>query len=394
MSKKAICLYLHVHQPFRVRKYSVFDINKNSDYFDVDNKEIFLKVAGKSYLPTNKVLLRLLKKYPEFKISLSITGTFIEQCEMWSPVVLDSFKKLVETGRVEVLAETYHHSLAWFYSRAEFVRQVAAHEKKIAEVFGVRPTAFRNTELAYNNDLARWADEAGYKAIVAEGWEGTLSWRSPNYVYRPQDTKNIRLLAKNYKLSDDLAFRFSNRAWKEYPLTADKYLSWLDADEAPLINLFMDYETFGEHQWADSGIFEMLEEIPKRWLKIPEHSFVTISGAIKVDAPRDFIDCPNTMTWADSERDLTAWLGNKMQQESQRLLYSFENAVMKSGDIDLIEDWRRLTTSDLVYYICTKYFTDGDVHSYFSPYDSPYDAFIHYSNVLKDIYCRVNKKKD
>jgi alpha-amylase len=391
--RKAICLYLHVHQPFRVRDYPVFDVDKRSDYFGDDNKEIFLKVADKSYLPTNKLLLKMLKKYPEFKVSLSITGTFIEQCELWSPTVLESFKKLVDTGRVEILAETYYHSLAWFYSRAEFVRQVAAHEEKIFETFGVRTTAFRNTELAYNNDLARWADEAGYKAIIAEGWEGALNWRSPNFVYRPHDTKNIKLLTKNYKLSDDLAFRFSNRGWKEYPLTPEKYLKWLDAEEAPLINLFMDYETFGEHQWADSGIFELLESIPKRWLAIPDHTFATVTEAVELDKPRDFVDCPHTMTWADSERDLTAWLGNRMQQESQRILYSFESEVMKSGDVNLIGDWRRLTTSDHAYYICTKYFTDGDVHSYFSPYESPYDAFIFYSNALKDIYCRVNKDK-
>jgi alpha-amylase len=376
-----------------VRNYPIFDVNKRQDYFDgVENKEIFQKVANKSYLPTNKVLLKMLKKYPEFRLSLSLTGTFIEQCELWDVKVLESFKKLVETGRVEILAETYYHSLAWFYSRAEFVRQVAAHEDKVFKTFGVRPTAFRNTELAYNNDLARWADEAGYKAIVTEGWEGALDWRSPNFVYRPQGTRNIHLLTKNYKLSDDLAFRFSNRSWKEYPLTADKYLKWLDADDAPLINLFMDYETFGEHQWEDSGIFELLQEIPKRWLKLPEHGFATISEAVTLDEPRDFIDCPKTMTWADAERDLTAWLGNKMQQESQRLLYSFENAVLKSNDLDLIADWRKLTTSDHAYYICTKYFTDGDVHSYFSPYDSPYDAFVYYSNTLKDVYCRIHKK--
>ena len=322
-----------------------------------------------------------------------MSGTLIEQCELWGPDVLKSFKALVATGKVEILAETYYHSLAWFYSRAEFVRQVAAHEAKIFEVFGVRPTAFRNTELAYNNDLARWADEAGYKAIIAEGWEGTLSWRSPNYVYRPHDTKDIKLLTKNYKLSDDLAFRFSNRSWKEYPLTAEKYLTWLDAEDAPLVNLFMDYETFGEHQWADSGIFELLEEIPKRWLALPGHSFVTVSEAAELDEPRDFIDCPHTMTWADTERDLTAWLGNKMQQESQRILYSFESAVINSGDEALIRDWRLMTISDHPYYMCTKYFSDGDVHAYFSVYDSPYDAFVYYSNVLKDLHFRINDKK-
>ncbi|MDR1300539.1 MAG: glycoside hydrolase family 57 protein [Candidatus Nomurabacteria bacterium] len=388
---KAICLYLHVHQPFRVREYSIFETGKNHHYFGADNEEVFRKVAEKSYLPTNKLLLKLLSRYPEFKLSLSISGTFIEQCEMWDMDVLKSFQKLVATGRVEIVAETYYHSLAFFYSRAEFVRQVAAHEEKIRDVFGVQPTAFRNTELSYNDALAEWADEAGYKAIIAEGWEGVLEWRSPNYIYRPAGTKNIRLLLKNYKLSDDLAFRFSDKNWSEYPLDSAKFNAWLDAEEAPLINLFMDYETFGEHQWADSGIFELLENLPEKWLEIPEHSFATVSEAADLDEPKDEIKCPETMTWADSERDLTAWLGNKMQQETARILYSFEDKVLQSGDIDLIADWRKLTTSDHAYYICTKYFNDGDVHSYFSPYNSPYDAFLFYANALKDIYYRINK---
>lgn len=389
--RKAICLYLHVHQPFRVREYSIFDVAKDSDYFGDNNKKIFNKVAEKSYLPTNKILLAMLKKYPEFKLSLSITGTFIEQCEMWNPAVLASFKKLVDTGRVELVAETYHHSLAFFYSRAEFVRQVAAHEKKIREVFGVSPTAFRNTELSYNDDIAKWADTAGYKAIIAEGWDGVLGWRSPNFVYRPAGTDKIRLLLKNYKLSDDLAFRFSDKSWKEYPLTSSKYQKWLDAEDAPLVNLFMDYETFGEHQWEDSGILDLLKNIPKKWLADTNHTFATITEAANFAKPAGEIICPTTITWADSERDLTAWTGNKMQQETAKILYSFEDLVMKSGDADLINDWRKLTTSDHAYYICTKYFTDGDVHSYFSPYNSPYDAFIYYANVLKDIYYRINK---
>lgn len=389
--RKAICLYLHVHQPFRVREYSIFDVARDRGYFSDDNQAIFNKVAEKSYLPTNKILLDILNEYPEFKLSLSITGTFIEQCETWNPTVLESFKKLVDTGRVELVAETYYHSLAFFYSRAEFVRQVAAHEQKLREVFGVAPTAFRNTELSYNDELAKWADAAGYKAIIAEGWEGVLDWRSPNFVYRPVDTGNIKLLLKNYKLSDDLAFRFSDKSWKEYPLTPGKYNTWLDADDAPLVNLFMDYETFGEHQWADSGIFDLLKSIPKKWLTIPEHTFVTITEAANFAKPVGEIRCPNTITWADSERDLTAWTGNKMQQETAKILYSFEDAVMNSGDLNLIGDWRKLTTSDHAYYICTKYFNDGDVHSYFSPYHSPYDAFVYYANVLKDIHYRINR---
>jgi alpha-amylase len=390
--RKAICLYLHVHQPFRVREYPIFDAGAKHDYFSTENKAIFRKVAEKSYLPTNKLLLKLLKKHPEFKLSLSITGTFIEQCELWGEDVLASFRALIETGRVEVLAETYYHSLAFFYSRAEFMRQVAAHEAKIRDTFGISPTAFRNTELSYNDELAQWADQAGYKAIVAEGWHTLLDWRSPNFIYRPAGTENIKLLLKNYKLSDDLAFRFSNRDWPEYPLDGDKYNSWLDADDAPLVNLFMDYETFGEHQWADSGIFELLENLPKKWLALPEHSFATVSEAADFDEAKDQLACPDTITWADSERDLTAWTGNKMQQESAKILYSFEEAVMQSESMELIADWRKLTTSDHAYYICTKFFNDGDIHNYFSPYSSPYDAFLYYANVLKDVYFRIHYK--
>lgn len=385
--RKNLTLYLHVHQPFRVREYSIFDVAKNHDYFGDDNREILLKVAEKSYLPTNKILLNLLKKYPEFKLSLSITGTVIEQFEMWSPETLESFKRLVDTGRVEIVGETYYHSLAFFYSRAEFVRQVAAHEQKIFDVFGVRPTAFRNTELAYNNDLAKWADEAGYQAVLCEGWDKILHGRSPNHVYRPINTENIKLLMKNYKLSDDLAFRFSNPEWSEYPLTIDKYIAWLDSEDAPLVNLFIDYETFGEHQWEDSGIFDFLKKLPAAWLE-KGHAFATITEAAKIAKPVAFVDTKKTITWADAERDLSAWIGNKIQQDAQNKLYDLEEKIMTSKNLDLISDWRKLTASDNPYYMCTKYFTDGDVHAYFSPYDSPYDAFLYFQNTLRDVQTR------
>ena len=249
---KAIVLYLHVHQPYRVRHYTIFDTAVKHDYFDAafddqeSNERILKKVAEKSYLPTNARLLQLLQDNPQFKLSLSITGTVLEQLEKWSPEALRSFQELCATGRVEIVAETYHHSLAFFYSRAEFEMQVEMHKRKVQELFGQTPQVFRNTELCYNNDVAYWADKAGYKGILAEGWDPILDWRSPNHVYRPTYTDNIRLLMKNYKLSDDIAFRFGDQSWSEWPLTADKFAGWLGDDQtATNFNLFMDYETFG-----------------------------------------------------------------------------------------------------------------------------------------------------
>jgi alpha-amylase len=396
---KAIVLYLHVHQPYRVRHYSIFDIAKNHDYFgadyahDTSNERIMHKVAEKSYLPTNQRLLQLLTDHPEFRLSLSITGTVIEQLERWSPEALQSFKDLVATGRVEILAETYHHSLAFFYSRPEFEAQVKMHERKIQEVFGQTPTVFRNTELAYDNDVAAWADKAGYKGILAEGWDTVLGWRSPNFMYRPQNTEHIRLLMKNYHLSDDIAFRFSDRSWEGWPLTADKFSRWLNnTDDAQIFNLFMDYETFGEHQWGDSGIFDFLSQLPQEWLQNEGNSFMTISEAIDAHEPVDTVDVPHTTTWADTERDLSAWVGNGMQSSAIAGLYDLEDKILASGDAELIEDWRRLQTSDHVYYMCTKHFADGNIHAYFSPYANPYDAFIYFMNAYHDLRYRLTAK--
>lgn len=398
MSKRDTVLYLHVHQPYRARQYSVFDTAESHDYFNEseyevprNNEFIFKKVADKSYRPMNHLLKTLLERHPDFKFSLSITGTFIEQAEMWAPDVLESFRQLVATGRVEVLAETYHHSLAFFHSRKEFESQVKLHEDKIKSVFNVTPTVFRNTELAYNDELAKWADEAGYKGILAEGWDSVLQWRSPNHVYRPAGTENIALLVKNYRLSDDIAFRFSNRAWSEWPLTADKFTAWANdsVDKGPLVNLFMDYETFGEHQWADTGIFDFFEQFVGRWLDQQDAGFLTVSQAISEYEPTGELSMPHTVTWADSERDLSAWTGNGMQREALRHLYALESDILRVNDPGLLEDWRRLQTSDLFYYMSTKWLHDGDVHSYFSPYDSPYDAFLYYINVVRDIRWRL-----
>ncbi len=398
MSSRGIVLYMHVHQPWRVRDYSIFDTANSHEYFngngddDRNNQKVLRKVADKSYRPMNAVLKRLLDRHPEFRVSLSITGTFIEQAERWTPDVLDDFKALVATGRVEIVAETYYHSLAFFYSREEFEKQVDAHRQKICELFGVETQVFRNTELAYNDDLGRWAEGYGFKGVLAEGWDDILEWRSPNKVYRPPGTKDISLLLKNYRLSDDIAFRFSNRDWKMWPLSADTYNDWMhdSIQDNPLVNLFMDYETFGEHQWEDTGIFDFFETFVSKWLDTPGNTFYTASEAIDTHPPVAELSMPHTVTWADSERDLTAWLGNSMQQEAMRHLYSIEHDVMRSDDIELIADWRKLQTSDHVYYMCTKWFTDGDVHAYFSPYESPYDAFLYFMNALRDMRYRLH----
>lgn len=395
---KSIVLYLHVHQPYRIKHYTIFDAGHNHEYFDAgfddreSNERVLKKVAEKSYLPTNRLLLELMDEHPEFRLSISITGTIIEQFEKWAPEVLESFQKLVSTGRVEIVGETYHHSLAFFYSRREFEHQVEMHRRKIKELFGQEPTAFRNTELAYNNDLAWWADKAGYKAILAEGWDPVLGWRSPNFVYQPNYTDDIKLLLKNYRLSDDIAFRFSETARSDKPLTAATFAHWLSEDkEAEVFNLFMDYETFGEHQWEDTGIFEFLRALPSEWLKNQGYSFQTVTEAAESRQVKDRIDMPHTVTWADTERDLTAWLGNSMQHQAVLALFSLEDQVLASGDEKLIDDWRKLTTSDHFYYMSTKFWNDGDVHAYFSPYETPYEAFINFMNTWHDVRFRLSE---
>ena len=397
MNQKAIVLYLHVHQPWRVRDYSVFDAATSHEYFndsgetERNNQKVFEKVAEKSYRPMNELLLRLLQSNEDFRLSLSITGTFVEQAKQFAPDVLESFRRIVATGKVEIVAETYHHSLAFFYSESEFERQVALHREMIQREFNVTPTSFRNTELAYNDHLATWADKAGYKAIIAEGWDPVLAGRTPNDVFKPVGTQSIRLLTKNYRLSDDLAFRFGDKAWQNWPLSVDSYEQWIDASlqHGNAVNLFMDYETFGEHQWKETGIFDFFERFVTSWANRPDRTFRTITESALSFEPSSEISMPETVTWADNERDLTAWLGNSMQQEALRYLYGLEDDIIRSADVDLLADWRRLQTSDHVYYMCTKWFSDGDVHAYFSPYESPYDAFLYFMNTIRDLRYRL-----
>ena len=398
---RAICLYLHIHQPVRYREYSIFDVSNDSNYFTdyydgrQSNERIFKKVANKSYRPMLALLQRNMKKYPGFKVSFSITGTWLEQAEKWAPELIDTIRSMVESGQVEIVGETYYHSLSFFDNQAEFETQVKMHTDKIKQLFGVTPKAFRNTELAYNDNLAKWAENAGYRAILAEGWDKILGWRSPNHVYRPAGCNNIKLLLKNYRLSDDIAFRFSNRGWSEWPLTVPKYLRWLDDDclRGNLINLFMDFETFGEHQWEDTGIFDFMDQLIPAWLGQYENKFVTVSEAAELEAPADEVSMPETVTWADTERDLSAWHSNSMQNSAMQDLYALRDDILASNDEKLISDWRHLTTSDHPYSMCTKYWHDGDVHAYFSAYASPYESFMYFENVLRDLSYRLNSSK-
>jgi alpha-amylase len=397
----SICFYFQVHQPLRVKKYRVFNVGVDKGYFDDDseadtnNAKVFKKVANKSYLPTNALLLELLNKHPEFKVSFSLSGIFLEQAEKYMPEVIESFKKLVDTGRAEILSETYYHSLSFLYSKPEFRKQVNLHRKKVKELFGVTPKIFRNTELIFNNDLAYEVEGLGFDGVLAEGADHVLGWQSPNYLYKPKNTKKIKLLLKNYRLSDDIAFRFSSKEWNEYPLTTPKFANWVSAvnGSGEVINLFMDYETFGEHQWEDTGIFEFLRYLPEEVLKNPDNNFVTPSEAVAKYETRGELDIPNFVSWADTERDLSAWLSNPMQHDAIRKLYNLEQAIFDIGDEELIDTWRKLTTSDHFYYMCTKWWNDGDVHKYFSPYESPYDAFINYMNALTDLKLRVENQQ-
>lgn len=397
----SICFYFQVHQPFRIKKYSVFDVGRDHNYFDDENlkekgtRAVIEKVARKCYLPTNEILLDLIRHNPEFKISYSFSGTALEQMEKFAPEVLESFVKLVKTGNVEILDETHYHSLSFFYSDEEFIRQIKQHRRKIKEIFDYEPKVFRNTELAYNNELAMLIENLGYKGIIAEGWEHYLGHRSPNFLYKPKGASKIKLLLKNYKLSDDIAFRFSNRGWTEYPLYAPKFSQWVNAINGcgHTVNLFMDYETFGEHQWEDSGIFNFLRVLPEELLKHPDNNFKTPSELVDLYDAMDEIDIHNILTWADTERDLSAWTGNSMQKSALKKIYELEEDVINSKDEKLADDWRKMQTSDHFYYMCTKWFSDGDVHKYFSPYESPYEAFISYMNVLNDFKLRLNDNK-
>jgi len=403
----SVCFYFQVHQPFRLRRYTVFD--NDPFYFDNEaNEAIMRKVADKCYRPATARILDLVKRHDRrFRVSYAITGTALDQFAMWAPDVLDMFVELSRTGACEFISETSHHSLSFLFSKNEFDAQVQNHEQRLSALFGAAPAVFRNTELTYSNELAAHMNAKGrYRGILCEGVDGLLGYRSPNYLYAPPGMYDaaragggITLMLKNFRLSDDIAFRFSDRNWKEWPLSAERFAGWVNQinGDGYVCNLFMDYETFGEHQWHDTGIFEFLDALPGKIYDVnPGHNdFKRPSECIAAYDVVGEYDVPNMISWADTERDLSAWLGNDMQHSAAAELYGLEDAVKKtqaSGKDDyILEDWRKLTTSDHLYYMCTKYWADGDVHKYFSPYDSPYDSYINFMNVLDHLRKRAGQ---
>ena len=392
MATKSICLYFQVHQPTRLRLYRFFDIGKDSHYYDdFANRTILRRVAQKCYLPMNQLMLELINKNKgKFKIAYSISGSALEQFQRFCPEVLDSFKALAATGRVEFLAETYYHSLASLGSDSEFKHQVAKHAAMIEEIFGVKPTAFRNTELIYSNSIGEIVYEMGYKTMLTEGARHIMGWQSPNYVYTGETQPKLKLLLRNYTLSDDIAFRFAQNK-----VTADQYVGWLkeNAKEGDIVNLFMDYETFGEHMGAETGIFDFMKALPGAVLADGTFGFVTPSEAVKKHKPVSDVDVEDPISWADEERDITAWLGNELQQEAFNKVYAMTEKLSIVGDPELWEDFGHLQESDHFYYMCTKFFSDGEVHKYFNPYDTPYEAFINYMNVISDFQIRLDEKR-
>ena len=392
--KKSICLYFQVHQPNRLRLYRFFDIGKDSHYYDdFANRTILRRVAQRCYLPMNALLLDLISANKgAFKVAFSISGSVLEQFDRYAPEVIDSFRKLADTGCVEFLSETYYHSLASLVSESEFKHQVMKHKAAIEHYFGVTPKAFRNTELIYSDAIGQMVYDMGFKTMLTEGAKHVLGWKSPNYVYSCAMAPGLKLLLKNSSLSDDIAFRFSERTWADWPLTGEKYLAWLkaSAQNDEIVNLFMDYETFGEHQKAQSGIFDFMKFLPEVVLNDGEFEFVTPSQASKKHRPVGELDVPDPISWADEERDVTAWLGNELQNDAFGKINEQVEKLALLNDEALWSDFGHLQESDHFYYMCTKFFSDGAVHKYFNPYDTPYEAFINYMNVVSDFILRVD----
>ena len=385
-------MYFQVHQPTRLRLYRFFDIGKDSHYYDdFANRTIFKRVAQRCYQPMNDILLQAIKRNKgKFKVAFSISGSALEQFERYAPEVLDSFRELAATGCVEFLSETYYHSLAALRSPAEFKLQVNKHKEMIQNLFGVTPTAFRNTELIYSDEIGSMVYDLGFNTMLTEGARHIMGWKSPNHIYSNDIAPKLKLLLRNYPLSDDIAFRFSNKAWNEWPLTTEKYVNWLNQADGEIINLFMDYETFGEHQSESTGIMEFMSHLPEAVLA-GGLKFVTPSEAASKLKPVADLSVPEPISWADEERDLSAWLGNELQQDAFNKLYSLTEKLSIINDGTLWADFGHLQESDHLYYMCTKFFSDGEIHQRFNPYDTPYEAFINYMNVLSDFIIRVNE---
>jgi len=392
-----INLCFQVHQPFRLRTYRFFNIGHDHQYYDeYENRQIIRRVAERSYIPANKMMVDLLREYgTSFKVSFSVSGPAIEQLLHYAPEVIHGFQSLASTGCVEFLAETYPHSLASLGNQAEFLKQVIKHRDRIDDLFGQKPSTFRNTELIYNDTIGKEVAELGFTTMLTEGAKHILGWKSPNFLYCSAVNPKLKLLLRNFRLSDDIIFRFSNRAWSEWPVTTEKFVSWLKKlpENEEVVNLFLNYETLGEQQWKETGIFDFFYNLPKTVFSNSDYLFTTPSELNQKLQPVAPISVKFPISWADAEKDLTAWLGNELQDEAFGKLYAIEKQVHSCNKPDVLRDWERLQTSDHFYYMCTKWFSDGDVHKYYNPYPSPYEAFINYMNVLSDFFIRVSEKE-
>jgi alpha-amylase len=395
----AVCFYFQVHQPYRLRHFSTFDVGvgKTASYFDEEkNAGILQRVAAKCYTPTNRLLLELIERHAgRFKVSFSITGTVLDQLAAYAPDVVQSFEALARTGCVEFLCETDNHSLSALSDWEEFDLEVAAHRARITALTGQTPTVFRNTELIYSDALAQHVAQLGFAGVLADGVPRVLAGRSPGQAFKAAGAEQLVVLTKYAQLSDDIAFRFSERSWRDWPLTAPKFAAWLRALDGSMetVNLFLDYETFGEHQWQATGIFDFLRDLPGEILRYPQLRFATPSELVHDLPAHEVLHCPEWISWADVDRDLTAWMGNSLQTEAAKAIYALREPVRALGDAALLQDWRRLLTSDHFYYMCLKWFADGDVHKYFSPYGSPYDAYIYYMHVIQDLRVRCGLER-
>jgi alpha-amylase len=392
---KSVCLLFQIHQPFRHRRYRFFDIGADHYYYDdYTNDAVMTGIAAKSYLPANHLLLKLADQLgSKLKVAFSISGTALDQIEMYAPPVIESFQQLAKTGCVEFLAETYSHSLASLKNNDIFSEQVLLHSQKIFNLFGQKPKVFRNTEMIYSDQIGVQVAEMGFDGMVTEGAKQVLGWKSPGFLYVNAVNPRLKVLMRNYKLSDDIAFRFSNKKWAEYPLNADKYVRWLrnlhEKDE--LVNLFMSYEAFGERHDEESGIITFLEELLVKIAQHPDFKLVTPSEVTHTLQPVSAVSVLHPISWADEERDLTAWLGNEMQNESFEKLYNLSNQIAGCTDSGLLKDWNYLQASDHFFYMSTKVSSDGEVHKHFNPFGSPYEAFINYMNILSDFSLRLNQ---
>jgi len=396
VSKKVVCMHFEVHQPFRLKRYRFFDLGNDHYYYDdYANESIMQRIAARCYLPATRLLIDLIKKHKgKFRISFSISGLAIDQFKLYAPEVIDAFRELAETGAVEFIAETDSHSLASLKGRDEFEKQISMHTRKLEELFGVKPTAIRNTEMIYSDQIGEWMADMGYKVTLTEGAKHILGWKSPNFVYCNAINPRLKVLLRNFVLSDDIAFRFSNQDWIEWPLTATKYAGWINkiSSTGDVVNIFMDFETFGEHHKKETGIFDFIAHLPGAIFKKTPFVFMTPSEIADNFQPVSAVSVPSPISWADEERDLTAWLGNDLQTAAFEKLNELSGRLLTCSTDELLKDWTYLQSSDHFYYMSTKFFSDGAVHAYFNPYETPYDAFMNYMNILSDFEIRINRE--